>query len=365
VPARTGSSSSSDEEKKAKKATKSRSASRKRASIFGGLIGKKDKAEVKKEEPKDGESSKAVPEIKDDAAVVVPASETTTAPVITEPTETDAATAPVVAPVEQVKTDDAAAVKPVDEKPKPTKRGSIFGSFFEKVKSPTSEKKEADVFPAPVAKDGEASQEAAKPLEEAQVAVPTTIEPVSEPSVTDETKPAASTPAVSTPTKEKEHFKFGKLFGSKDRAKSPAATDKTPITEPSKVDAVAPQIEDTTAPVATEPVVAAPVTDSKVETPQEKESKKDKRSSIFGTLGRSLSKAAKGGKESKKETATPTTVPEASEPKEGETVAPVLEDKTETPAVVAPAEQTIGDVVPGAVSVGEAPKSTSTVPTTA
>jgi hypothetical protein len=304
---------------------------------------------------------------------VAPAAETSTAPVITEPAQTELAPAPVVAPVDEVKTDDVAAVKPVDEKPKPTKRGSIFGSFFEKVKSPTSEKKEADLIPAPVAKDGEASQEAAKPLEEAQVTVPTTIEPVSEPTAvkTDESKPAVSSPAVSTPTKEKEHFKFGKLFGSKDRAKSPAATDKTPITEPSKVDAVAPQIEDNAAPapVATEPVepvVAAPVVDSKTEaTPLEKESKKEKRSSIFGSLGRSLSKAAKGGKEPKKETATPTTVPEASEPKED--VAPVVQDKTETPAASAPAttEQTIGDVVPGAVSVGEAPKSTSTVPTTA
>jgi hypothetical protein len=300
---------------------------------------------------------------------VAPAAETSTAPVITEPAQTELAPAPVVAPVDEVKTDDVAAVKPVDEKPKPTKRGSIFGSFFEKVKSPTSEKKEADLIPAPVAKDGEASHEAAKPLEEAQVTVPTTIESVSEPTAvkTDESKPVVSSPTVSTPTKEKEHFKFGKLFGSKDRAKSPAATDKTPITEPSKVDAVAPQIEDSAAPVPAtaepiEPVVAAPVVDSKTEATQEKESKKEKRSSIFGSLGRSLSKAAKGGKEPKKETATPTTVPEASEPKED--VAPVVQ---ETPAVSAPAttEQTIGDVVPGAVSVGEAPKSTSTVPTTA
>lgn len=64
APARTGSSSSSSssdaDKKKSKKATKnkSRSASRKRASIFGGLLGKKDKAdneavaesEAKKEE---------------------------------------------------------------------------------------------------------------------------------------------------------------------------------------------------------------------------------------------------------------------------------------------------------------------------
>ena len=67
APVRAGSSSSSssDEEKAAKKAkNKSRSASRKRASIFGGLLGKKDK------EHKEGEAVKAEPEVKEEPAVV-------------------------------------------------------------------------------------------------------------------------------------------------------------------------------------------------------------------------------------------------------------------------------------------------------
>jgi hypothetical protein len=75
APARAGSasSSSSDEEKKAKKnKTKSRSASRKRASIFGGLLGKKDKAEEHKVE---GESSKAHPEALKEEAPIVPVTE--------------------------------------------------------------------------------------------------------------------------------------------------------------------------------------------------------------------------------------------------------------------------------------------------
>jgi hypothetical protein len=66
APARAGSSSSSssDEEKAAKKAkNKSRSQSRKRASIFGGLLGKKDK---------DGEAVKAEPEVKKEEPTVVP-----------------------------------------------------------------------------------------------------------------------------------------------------------------------------------------------------------------------------------------------------------------------------------------------------
>lgn len=66
APARNGSSSSSssDEEKKAKK-TKSRSASRKRASIFG--FGKKDKL------PKDESAAvKTEPEVKTEEPAVVP-----------------------------------------------------------------------------------------------------------------------------------------------------------------------------------------------------------------------------------------------------------------------------------------------------
>jgi hypothetical protein len=75
APPRVGSSSSSssDEAKKAKKA-KSRSLSRgKRGSIFGGLLGKKDKveekAEAKKHDHKDGA------EVKSDEAAPVAESE--------------------------------------------------------------------------------------------------------------------------------------------------------------------------------------------------------------------------------------------------------------------------------------------------
>ncbi|KAH4208962.1 hypothetical protein HBH98_177170 [Parastagonospora nodorum] len=358
APARTGSSSSSssDEEKKAKKTkSKSRSASRKRASLFGGLLGKKDKAEEKKDE---AESSKAQPEAVKEETPVVPVTETsTTAPVITQEipeASQEIKTDGVPATTEEAKTEET-AVKAVDEKPKPTKRGSIFGSFFEKVKSPTSEKKEADLVPAPIAKDTEADKDASKPLEEAQVAVPATVEPVSEPTAvkTDEAKPAAS-----TPVREKQHFQFGKLFGNKDRSKSPAATDK--VAEPTKVDAVAPQIEETPVTASTEPtepVVVAPVTEAKAE-PVAAE-KKEKRSSIFGSLGRSLSKAAKGKdpKDSKKETTTPTTVPETAEPKEEAVIAPTEEKKDDVPVVPATTEQTIGDVTPGAVNVGDSSKS--------
>ena len=74
VPARTGSSSSSSDEERKRKAAnknKSRSVSRgKRSSIFGGLLGKKDKAEEKAEEKKE-EKKEEKEEKKDDALVPV------------------------------------------------------------------------------------------------------------------------------------------------------------------------------------------------------------------------------------------------------------------------------------------------------
>jgi hypothetical protein len=223
------------------------------------------------------------------------------------------------------------------------------------VKSPTYEKKEGELIPAVPAKDAEVVPEATKPLEEAQVTVPV-VEPVTEPTTlkTDEVKSAEKS-GVHTPSKEKEHFSFGKFFGGKDRAKSPAPAEK--VTEPSKVDAVAPKIEDTTAPVVSEPVepvAVAPIADTTTE-PTAAQDKKEKRTSIFGSLGRSLSKATKSKdpKDAKKETATPATVHE-----EDKTVTPLLDDKKD-------GANATGEVIPEAITIGEAPKGTSTVPTTA
>ncbi|CAI9634004.1 hypothetical protein GT037_005337 [Alternaria burnsii] len=357
VAARAGSSSSSssDEEKRKKAAkSKSRSVSRgKRASLFGGLLGKKDK------EPKEEtDAVKTEPEVKTEEPAAVPAvvphldEIPATTPVnandVTHPAETttEPTAAVVAAPTEEAVKVDEAAAPVTQEKPKPQKRGSIFGSFVEKLKSPTTEKKEheAGLAATPV-KENETIPEASKPLEEAQVAAPvvpetttTATEPVTKP---EEVK------AVSTPSKEKDHFKFGKFFGSKDRAKSPAP-------EP-KVDAAAPQIADTTAePVqAVEPV---PVAETKVEaTPETEAPKQDKRKSFFGNLGRSLSKAT-GNKapKDKKEAASPAPVTE-------EETAPVVEEKKE--------EETAAPVVadvPAEASVADASKSANpTVATTA
>jgi hypothetical protein len=199
-------------------------------------------------------------------------------------------------------------------------------------------------------KDAEAIH-SANPLEEAKVEVPTTLEPVT-------TAPRNDDVNVSTPTREKEHFKFGKLFasGSKDRAKSPAAAEK--MHEP-VVDAVAPQIQDTTGATDAEPIqpiVAAPVVESQPEPVVAGDNtpaiKKEKRGSIFQTLGRSLSKATgkKDAPKEKKEAVS--SVPEINE--EEKSSVPALQ---ETPATE--------NAVPGSTNVDEAPKLNPTVASTA
>lgn len=387
-PVRTGSSSSSsssDAEKKNKKKaakSKSRSASRKRASIFGGLLGKKDKAEepaaepeVKKEEsvaPQIGETSTTAPVITSDIPKTGDElkTESTPAPVVAEtaapaPVETETV-APVVAPA-PVEKEEKAADKTV-EKPKPNKRGSIFGSFFEKVKSPSHEKKEADLIPAAASKETAAIPEAQKPAEETPVVVAPATETTTEAPLAEAKLDAPKTEAVKpvTPVKEKEHFSFGKFFSNKEKAKSPAVetaptlpkTEESPKTEETSTPIVANGVEPVV-PVA-ETSAAAPIEEKKEDTPAPK---KEKRTSIFGSLARTVSKA--GGKKEpkeKKETVAPATLEEAAEPTD-KVEAPVVAEK-ETPIV--PAQQsTIGDVTPEAVSVGEAPKSSAPVATTA
>ncbi|KAF1364829.1 hypothetical protein EJ07DRAFT_171809 [Lizonia empirigonia] len=373
-PARAGSSSSSsssDADKKNKKKaakSKSRSVSRKRASIFGGLLGKKDKAdehvaepEVKKEEsvaPQIGETSTTAPVITSDIPKTGDElkAEPTPAPVIAEtaapaPVETEAA-APVVAPA-PVEKDEKTL-----EKPKPTKRSSIFGSFFEKVKSPSHEKKEVDLIPAAAPKETTAP-EVQKPTEETPAVAPaveTTEAPLTEAKL-DAPKTEATKPV--TPVKEKEHFSFGKFFGNKEKAKSPAVETAPAVASTEQ----APKVDETPAPVVAngvEPVVpvaetstAEPVVEKKEETPAVP--KKEKRSSIFGSLARTVSKA--GGKKDtkeKKENVAPATVEESAESTSKVEAPAVAETKEETPIV--PAQQTtIGDVTPESVNVAASP----------
>lgn len=382
TPARTGSSSSSsaDEDKKKKKAkSKSRSASRKRASIFGTFLGKKDKVEEKVEEKKAEEKEE------DKEAEATPAAaESSAAPAATEEAPKPVEETPAASPAEE---------KKAEEKPKPTKRGSIFGTFVEKLKSPTHEKKEADLVPAP--KEEKVSAEAPK-LDELPKSDDTPadapaapVEPVAAATdATAEAPKAEATPAEAktptTPAKEKQHFSFGKfLGGNKEKAKSPAAekTSDAPKTEE------APKVEETTpAEAAAEPAApAAETAEPKEETPAEGTAPAPKkRGSIFGALGGSVKKekdgeekpqglkglfrnASKAGRSKKdKEVAAPAKVDETAEPKEAAAADAATEDKKEPEAPAAPAEPAaIGDVVPDAVTVGQAPKSTPQVASTA
>ena len=389
----------------------------KRASIFGGLLGKKDKLEEKKEEKKEEKAEKKEEkaekkeEKKEEEAVVAPPAEgksaqaipsgkwltrlaSTTAPVIPAPEALPAVEEPkgvdAVAPTTEEKKEEP---KIAEEKPKPTKRGSIFGSFVEKLKSPTQEKKEADLVPA--AKEPETTAVTAKPEEtpaplEFEPVAPVVDGPTEVPAATEETKEVK--PATTTPHKEKGSFSFGKfLGGAKEKVKSPT-TEKAPEVkseEPVKPEespaAVAP-VEPTTEEakeVKKEEEPATGVTSTASATP----ATKAKRGSIFGGLGggsvkkegenekpgllglfRNASKAGKSRKE-KEAAAPPAKVDEAVEPKEEKTETPAVEDKKEeTPAApVATEPTTIGDVVPDAVTVGQAPeiKSTPQVASTA
>ncbi|KAF2869969.1 Pleckstrin homology domain-containing protein [Massariosphaeria phaeospora] len=369
-PARAGSASSSssgEDKKKSRKAkSKSRSVSRgKRASIFGNFLGKKDKAEDK---PEDKEE---ITEIKKDDTL---ASATTDAPIA-------AATAPVipedvVKPVDP-KLDEAAIVAPVteekkviEEKPKPTKRASIFGNFVEKLKSPTTEKRESEVGLAPVvpAKDTEVVPEAPKVEETPAVTV---VAPIVDTTVeapkTEETKPVSSTPA-----KEKSGFSFGKfLGGAREKVKSPStdkphASEAPKIEEPVKVDEpITPALVEPVAPAA-EPLKEEPVEEETPATSTTPTAQK-KRGSIFGNLIRNASKAGKSKKE-KDVHATPAKVEETVEPKDEKTDLSVVADNKDEPVIPtgAPTEpNSIGDVVPDAVTVGQAPKSNTPVATTA
>ena len=353
----------------------------KRTSLLGGLLGKKDKehkgeSEAVKEEPehKTEEPAATAPHLDEsrstrkvrDLTTTNKAPVPTTAPVdandVVKPAEESTAepAAAAAAPVEEApKAEETAVPAVAAEKPKPTKRASIFGTFVEKLKSPTTEKKEADAGLA--ATPVKETETAAEPTEEA-AAAPSANEAAAAELNKDETKPAVAT---STPSKEKEHFSFGKLFGSKDRAKSPAAQDKVPE---AKTDA-APQIEDkaaeappAAAAAAADVPEATPAVEAKAET---EEPKQDKRKSFFGNLGRSLSKAAgnknQGNKEKKEAAAAPAPAPVVEE-EAAPAAAPVAEEAKEEMPVPAAA---VADV-PAENSVGDASKSANpTVATTA
>ena len=302
-----------------------------------------------------------------------------------------------------------APVESAATKPKPTKRGSVFGNFFEKVRSPTHEKKESEVGPVVPPKDEPVSSEAPRLPEpsteatELPAATEHSTAHITEPTahetaapVTESAVPTTETTAPKTlpaPKKEKESFLGGLL--NKARAKSPAAEKRTASTntsapavppkndealETSKLDdsvaPVAPATTETAAPLAaeTEPATENATRPTAATTPNQ-----TRRKSYFGSLGgakkdgettesgtplgkisnifRRPSQAARGSKEARKENNVPEKI---SEPATTHTTEPTV--ASEAPLTEPEREQqSIGDVGADAVNLGQHQHSNPTV----
>ncbi|KAI7053962.1 hypothetical protein KC327_g18569 [Hortaea werneckii] len=379
-PQRTGSEADEEAEKK----QKSRSTSR---GMFNKLKGKKEevatKAEEKKEEHEEKKAEKE--EAKADKEAEKASEPASAAPAVDAPSTAERA---VGAPVEDkqepaaesgaVVKEDAPATKPEEKAAKQNKRSSIFGrmsSGFSGFKSPSKEKseKDAELKPEVPAKDNAVSESAP------QLPEPAT-ETTETPAADAEAEKADSKPAEAAEKKPEEApqqkgFLSGLPFMNKrNRSVSPSATaTETPAKEESApvepTTVVAP--DETIKPAAAE----TPATDDAAEKADEKpaeeveepkapaESTPNKRSSMFGNIGRRASKAFKGMQSpTKKENAAP--VAAEGKKEEGATEGAATKPAEDKPAVNGeskatepsteqkPAE-TIGDVVPGAVNVGE------------
>ena len=216
--------------------------------------------------------------------------------------------------------------------------------------------------------------------------VPPKDEPVSEnppqlPETNAETEPAAegfkpetetkldtAKDAVTTPGKEKKNYLSGLSFINKrNRSVSPSEAMKDP---PAKTEtaAEAPK-EEVAEPAKTEEPAAETIAPESTEEPADKTeepakteaSKPNKRESVLGSLGRRASKAFKGISAPKKENAATTT--EDKKDETAEAAPAVGEPKTngESKPTESEAQQSIGDVVPDAINVGQPQHTTPTV----
>lgn len=401
-PQRTGSSDGDDDE--LKKKAKSRSTSR---GMLNRLKGKKEEAEVKKEEKKEEkaaekeekaaekEEAKAEESTPAVAAVAPVTAASAAAPVesttgmykpfldrqkttnnfLAEPTTETTAAPAEEKPIEALPAAEAKPETKAEEKPKVSKRGSIFGklpSAWGNLKSPKTEKaeKDAELKPEVPAKDAAVADAppqlpetaATEPIETPVVAPATEA---SKPEIT-ETAPEASKTDAATPNKEKKNFLSGLSFMNKrDRSVSPsAAVKEQPVkTETPAAAPVTPAKEETPAvepvkaeePATTETApVAAPVaieTADKVEEPKAADATSpngNKRSSMLGNLGRRASKAL-NRIQPKKENAAPA----AAEKKTEETAEPAVEKKADettstepaAPAAAPNASETVADTI--------------------
>ncbi|MCJ1403291.1 hypothetical protein MMC11_006514 [Xylographa trunciseda] len=290
---------------------KSRSQSRKRQSLFGKVLGKKDETEEKKDIKKEEKAEKREEkneikaeetaekaELKEekgeakhgnaftgtstfDAAAV--AARVMGEPVVpTEGVIGDSSTAPAVAEVIAAEPSPAIAHEVA---PKPIKRGSVFGSLFGKKDgvSPSLERKEKDVVPAVPAKDSETAPLAATAPQLDPVT--TSASPVEAANAEPEIAAASPTTKVTSPSEVK-----GGIFGflkQKEAQKEEKKEEKKEI----KAEEVAEIKED--APVVATGTPTAPgtgvpppaTTDIMTPTNPEPVIKEKRRQSFFGSLG--------------------------------------------------------------------------------
>lgn len=196
---------------------KSRSASRKRASIFG--FGKKDsfkekKEEVKSEEPVATETAEPVAEpVAQPAAIAEPVAEPVVEAAKTEETPAETEVAPAV---EEKPTEEVESPK---EKPTVSKRNSIFGGVFakkdKKVVEPTKATDET-------VKEGEVSTDAAAPvIPPVESTTPLNAEEVNAAGENVATPASAAEPAVKKDVKEKRKSSLPFAFGRREKSPSP------------------------------------------------------------------------------------------------------------------------------------------------
>ncbi|EXJ86039.1 hypothetical protein A1O1_06408 [Capronia coronata CBS 617.96] len=387
------SSSSSDEAVKTKK---ERSQSRKRGSIFGTLLGKKDELVEKKEEKAEAkkevkEEKKAEAEEKKEEAK---ASEEPTISKAVEAAEASAAVA-ANAPVAAVATDKKEDKEEAAATDKKAKRASVFGNFFKhRVTSPATEKTESEATAPsdvpPVSETAPKIEEPidTKPIDTADVTAPVDADtaasaaPVEEPATEATPAPAETAPAPKT---EKKGGFLG--FIKKTEAKLEGKKEQKEETkEEAAADAIA---KDPVAAASADPNESA-IVDTPAETKEERPARDNKRrTSLFfnkkktetsdaedataepkrekspmpgkliGNLVRRASKAVKYEGPKEKATATAPTTETAA------TTAPTAHQATTIPETSAETSEpkTTSDIVPEDVVAEPAPAATiSTAP---
>ncbi|MCJ1380494.1 hypothetical protein MMC17_003599 [Xylographa soralifera] len=287
-------------------ADKSRSQSRKRQSLFGKVLGKKDESEEKKELKKEEKAEKREEkkEIKTEenaemAKLKEEKAETKHGDVIAGTSTFDAAVVaarvmgePVV-PIQAAQGEDSAApviAQPVaaapssatapEVAPKPTKRGSVFGSLFGKKDgvSPILERKDKDIVPAVPAKDSETTPltTTAPHLDPVATSAPSVEGLTTEPEVATSPITKAVSPGESK----------GGMFGflkQKEVQKEEKKEIKAEAGTETKGDVPVIATETTTAPGSGIP----PSTTTDIVTPASSEPvmKEKRRQSFFGSLG--------------------------------------------------------------------------------